>query len=99
MRIIYTEIFGVYSGWAFYRTWAGAETLSTNSPASITAPNISKGNLWVPIFLHSQCNWFGVPNIGQIFDRTTYIPRKVLIAVFYLSGILLFIIFKDKLTF
>ena len=87
--VVYTEVFGVYSGWAYYKSWKDVETINGR---------ISKGNLWMPIALHSHCNWLGLPNFGAIFDKTTYLPRKLAIVFFYLNGIILFCICKNYLV-
>ncbi len=48
------------------------------------------GSLWPAVALHAQCNWFGVPNFGPVFDYRVHLMRRILIGSSYLVGIVLY---------
>ena len=52
------------------------------------------GSLWPAIALHSQCNYFGFPNFGPIFDWKVYLPKRIIIGMVYLLGIICFFAVK-----
>lgn len=52
------------------------------------------GSLWSAIVLHSQCNFFGFPNFGVVFDWKTYLPKRIIIGMVYLLGIICFFAIK-----
>ena len=84
-KLIYTQIFGIYSGWVYIRSMNNIE-------------NQGKGIIISAIVLHAQCNWFGFPSLGKIFDYKIYLPKRIVIAIVYLIGIILFFSLKNYLV-
>eukprot|EP00347_Sterkiella_histriomuscorum_P020788 403336457 len=48
------------------------------------------GSLWAAIALHAQCNYFGFPSFGNLFDENYSSTKRQIVGYLYLVGIILF---------
>jgi len=55
------------------------------------------GSLWAAIILHSHCNYFGFPNFGSVTNTAYSFQRRVLFAIAYSVGVVLFILFRPNI--
>ena len=52
-------------------------------------------SLWAAIVLHGHCNHFGLPHFGDLFDNSINQYRRIMFAIAYIIGVILFFGFKD----
>ncbi|CDW91388.1 caax prenyl protease 2-like [Stylonychia lemnae] len=48
------------------------------------------GSLWAAIALHAQCNYFGFPSFGNLFDEEFPVLKRQIVGYLYLVGVVCF---------